>query len=206
MSITPAELQQVERRPKQECPDERIVRECLAGSEGAWSELIDRYKNLIYSIPLKYGFSRDDAADIFQEVCIGLVSQLATVKDPKALPKWLMQVTAHKCFHWNNKAKRTTLLEDGVEDAPEFQAPPEVVEIMRQSEQEQAIREAIGRMPDRCQRLVQMLFFEDPPRPYREVASDLGVAIGSIGLFRQSCIQQLRKALSEIGVQSIDKI
>jgi RNA polymerase sigma factor (sigma-70 family) len=206
MSITPTDVQPVSSRPKNDNHEAKLVSECLAGSEAAWSELIDRYKNLIFSIPLKYGFSRDDAADIFQEVCIGLVSQLHTVKDPRALPKWLMQVTAHKCFHWNNRLKRNATSELHDDEDPKFQTPAEMVDILRQADQEQKIREVIGRMPDRCQRLVNMLFFEDPPRPYKEVASDLGVAIGSIGLFRQRCIQQLRKGLSDIGVESIDKI
>jgi DNA-directed RNA polymerase specialized sigma24 family protein len=54
--------------------------------------------------------------------------------------------------------------------------------------------------------LVKLLFFEDPPRPYREVAAELRVAVGSIGLLRQRCIHQLRKSLSEIGVSSIEKL
>jgi len=31
--------------------DTRLVRECLSGSEQAWSLLIEKYKALIYSIP-----------------------------------------------------------------------------------------------------------------------------------------------------------
>jgi hypothetical protein len=48
----------------------KLVQECLRGKQEAWNELIDRYKNLIYSIPNKYGLSRDEAADIFQAVCM----------------------------------------------------------------------------------------------------------------------------------------
>ena len=44
----------------------RLVRECLDGDPNAWAELIDKYKNLIYSIPIKYGLTRDEAADIFK--------------------------------------------------------------------------------------------------------------------------------------------
>jgi len=50
--------------------DARLIKDCLEGSESAWSALISKYKNLIFSIPMKYGFSRDDAADVFQAVCL----------------------------------------------------------------------------------------------------------------------------------------
>ena len=53
-------------------PDARLVSECLGGSEEAWRALIFKYKNLIFSIPVKYGFSTDDATDIFQGVCLDL--------------------------------------------------------------------------------------------------------------------------------------
>src|SRR5271155_1959372 len=72
-------------------PDTRLVRECVRGSEEAWSALIDKYKNLIFSIPIKYGFSPDDATDVFQSVCLDLLTELPKLREPKALPKWIMQ-------------------------------------------------------------------------------------------------------------------
>ena len=35
--------------------DTPLVKECLRGEEAAWSELVSKYKNLIFSIPIKYG-------------------------------------------------------------------------------------------------------------------------------------------------------
>src|SRR5690348_10942592 len=78
--------------------DEKLVRACVQSDQEAWGALIDRYKNLIFSIPIKYGFSREDAADLFQAVCVELLQALPKLREPKALPKWLMQVTAHKCL------------------------------------------------------------------------------------------------------------
>ena len=66
-------------------PDTRLVQECLAGNEMAWAALIDKYKNLIYSIPVRWGFSQSDASDIFQSVVAELLSHLGSLRDPKAL-------------------------------------------------------------------------------------------------------------------------
>jgi hypothetical protein len=38
-------------QPPEEWSNTRIVSECLSGDERAWSALLDRYKNQIYSIP-----------------------------------------------------------------------------------------------------------------------------------------------------------
>lgn len=179
-------------------PDERLVRGCISGSEIAWAALIDKYKNLIYSIPVKYGFSADDAADIFQSVCVELLSELPKLRNPKALPKWIIQVASHKCFHHKRQSQRMTPADpDG--ELPEQSAPAKAEHILRQAEEEQKLRQAMADLPPRCRRLVHMLFFEDPPRPYQAIASELGLAPGSIGFIRQRCLDRLRRRLEEVG-------
>jgi DNA-directed RNA polymerase specialized sigma24 family protein len=44
-----------------------------------------------------------------------------------------------------------------------------------------------------------MLFFEDPPRPYDEVAKELQLATGSIGFTRSRCLKKLKQLLQEKG-------
>jgi DNA-directed RNA polymerase specialized sigma24 family protein len=43
-----------------------------------------------------------------------------------------------------------------------------------------------------------MLFFEQPPLPYEEVAKRLGLATGSIGFIRSRCLHRLQKLLQEL--------
>jgi RNA polymerase sigma factor (sigma-70 family) len=164
-------------------PDARLVRECLDGNEEAWSALIDKYKNLIFSIPIKYGFSQDDATDIFQSVCLELLSELPKLREAQALPKWIMQITAHKCFHRKQQQQRVELSDPN----------DEVLERSTPS------RQAMAELPERCRQLVHMLFFVEPARPYQEIAAELGIAVGSIGFIRQRCLEKLRKRLLETG-------
>jgi RNA polymerase sigma factor (sigma-70 family) len=178
--------------------DTQLVKECLRGNEEAWSALIDTYKKLIFSIPIKYGFSRDDATDIFQAVCIELLSEIPKLRKPKALPKWIMQVAAHKCFHHKQQTQRMEAREPG-DDAFESSVPARAEGILREAEQEQALRDALRELPPRCQRLIEMLFFEEPPRPYEQLAGELGLSTGSVGFIRQRCLERLRKRLSEAG-------
>ncbi|HKV05036.1 MAG TPA: sigma-70 family RNA polymerase sigma factor [Candidatus Acidoferrales bacterium] len=178
--------------------DRRLVAECLQGNDEAWSALVDKYKNLIFSIPIKYGFSADDATDVFQAVCLELLSQLPKLRKPEALPKWIIQVTAHKCFHGKKQRQRTEV-SDPNDPTFERSTAPRAEGILRQAEDEQSLREAVSGLSPRCQQLIRMLFFEDPARPYQEVAQALGIATGSIGFIRQRCLERLRKRLLESG-------
>jgi len=180
-------------------PDERLVRECCKGNQEAWSALIEKYKNLIFSIPIKFGLSRDDAADVFQTVCVELLAGLPNLREPKALPKWLMQTSYHQCLRW--KRNRLNLLDDaqGIEET-RAGSPEELPEEMfNQIQREQSVREAMAALPPRCNQMVAMLFFEDPPRPYEEIAKQLQLATGSIGFIRGRCLKKLRQLLEEKG-------
>jgi RNA polymerase sigma factor (sigma-70 family) len=178
--------------------DERLVQECLAGDERAWNTLIDKYKRLIYSVPVKYGFSPDDAGDIFQNVCIDLFTNLSKLRKIESLRSWLITVATHKCFHWKKQQKNDVEL-DAMEQemAEELAAAPVVV--MQEVQEEQAVRDAIERLTPRCAELVKLLFYEQPPVPYTEVAQKLGLATGSIGFIRGRCLTRLQKILGELG-------
>src|SRR5580658_5904877 len=92
--------------------EDRLVKECLRGNEEAWSALVDRYKNLVYSIPLKYGITGDDSSDIFQAVFFELLSHMSEIRQPKALPMWLIQTASRKCIALKRGNSRFTALED----------------------------------------------------------------------------------------------
>lgn len=181
--------------------DERLVRECRKGSQAAWSALIEKYKNLIFSIPIKFGLPREDAADVFQAVCVDLLSSLPQLREPKAVAKWLMQTSFHKCLRW--KKERLHLVDDPeVLDGEHHASTEELPEQMfYQVQREQSVREALAALPPRCGRMVNMLFFDDPPRPYEEVAKQLGIASGSIGFIRGRCLKKLRQLLEEKGFE-----
>jgi RNA polymerase sigma factor (sigma-70 family) len=179
--------------------DARLVHECLKGNQEAWEALIDQYKNLIYSIPMKFQLGPDSAADIFQSVCVELLSELGSLREPKALPKWLMQVTSHKCIHLKRLEARSIPLEQDEEPPEQGEPALDAEQILGEAQQEQILRDTIAALPPRCARLVEMLFFQEPPLPYADVADRLGIATGSIGFIRGRCLKRLRKELESRG-------
>jgi RNA polymerase sigma factor (sigma-70 family) len=182
--------------------DEQLIGRCLKGDQEAWSALIDKYKNLIYSIPIKLGMHQD-AGDIFQSVCVDLLSELPRLREHRALPKWLMQTCYHKCLRYQRAADRLVeLAPEGTDSnaAPPASNPDDLPEHMLvQLEQEQILRDAISELPEKCERMVRLLFFEFPPRPYENIAEELGMATGSIGAIRGRCLAYLRKRLEKGG-------
>ena len=186
------------RRADETWPDNRLVHECLDGNDSAWAALIEKYKRLVGSIPAKYQLSPDDAADVFQQVWTDLYCDLGRLERVEGLRSWLITAAARRCLLSKKRRRRTVQL-SGVE----YELPdglPDASAIHAEAEREQNIREAIQGLSPRCRKLVAMLFFEEPPRPYIEVARELGLAEGSIGFIRGRCLAKLRAAIEEAGV------
>jgi len=177
--------------------DEELLRDCLQGNEHAWAALVDRYRNLVYSVPVKYRMAPEDAADIFQAVWTDLFAELPRLRNAGALRSWLITVTGHKCYQWKKQyALQVNPAESGVEPV-DPQAT--FLEWKQEVEREQMLRDAVAELPARCQEMVRLLFFEQPPLPYKVVAERLGLAEGSIGFIRGRCLQKLRVVLEKMG-------
>ena len=142
--------------------------------------------------------SPDDASDVFQNVCVDLFTNLSKLRKVESLRSWLITVATHKCFHFKKQQRGQDVELDAMEQemAEEIAPAPEV---LQEIQEEQAVRDAIVKLSPRCAQLVQLLFFEQPPVPYNEVAQKLGLATGSIGFIRGRCLNRLQKILAELG-------
>jgi RNA polymerase sigma factor (sigma-70 family) len=114
-----------------------------------------------------------------------------------------MQTCYHKCLHYQRAAERLVGLDlegtDSDSALPASSADELPEQMLVQLEQEQILRDAISELPGKCERMVRLLFFEIPPRPYENIAEELGMATGSIGAIRGRCLAYLRKRLEKMG-------
>lgn len=175
--------------------DELLVSACLAGDDGAWTVLIDRYKQLIYSFPRRYGAGPHDAADVFQQVCFELFAALPRLRNQHSVRAWIMTVAAHESYRWKRRHQLRARLEG---DPPETTPCPTPTpsRLLESAESEQAVRDALTQLSPRHRELVRLLFYEDPPVPYHAVARRLGLTTGSVCFIRMRCLKKLGRLLA----------
>jgi RNA polymerase sigma factor (sigma-70 family) len=170
--------------------DPELIEACLKGNSDAWETLIRRYQNLIYSVPMQYHFSVQDAADIFQSVCLILLQKLKTLRKLESLSSWLYVTTKRNCWKLSKKKE----LEIPFDHNPDLiSVEPEEDRVILQYQIKRALRE----LPSRCQKLLTALYYSDPPLSYEEVSARLGIPFGSIGPTRARCLERLRKQMIE---------
>lgn len=170
-----------------------LLQRCVAGDERAWSALVARYENLVYSEALRVGLSELDAGDVFQYVWIELHRSLPRLRSAEGLARWL--VVATRRHSYKVAAQRRRLLPDISSDMVDPGLLPDAA--VEELELRQRLERALEVLGGVCEQLLRLLFFQPRPLAYQQIARRTGLAIGSIGPIRLRCLTRLRRVLEE---------
>jgi RNA polymerase sigma factor (sigma-70 family) len=183
--------------------DRYLIASCLEGHAAAWEALITRYQRLIYSVPLKLRLSQDDAADIFQSVCLKLYEKLQTLRDHEKLSSWLITTATRESWRTATRNHRESLsVNSDQESGSELSSRiadtrPLADEQKEMLERQQVVRQAVAALPERCRDMLDMLFYRKDELSYAEIARRMCMPISSVGPTRARCLEKLRKLLQD---------
>jgi RNA polymerase sigma factor (sigma-70 family) len=174
---------------------EQLVAAARAGDAAAWDDLVDRYLPLVTAVIGRFRLSSSDADDVNQTVWLRLVEHLDGLREPRALPGWLVTTTRNEALQLIRRRARdlpvdpgATAAFDGVGDHA-----PDVDEALVSDLRAQALRDALDELPPKRRELL-LLLLVDPPLPYEEISARLGIPKGSIGPTRARALEQLRSS------------
>jgi RNA polymerase sigma factor (sigma-70 family) len=177
-----------------------LVMAATAGDQSAWNSLVIRFTPLVLSVVSRYRMSEPDAADISQTVWLRLVQHLPELRQPAALPGWIVTTASNECLRVIRIRQRTASFDPLVE-------PPRnrgtVTQIssgdidtdLLADERHEALLTAFAELPDKHRELLALLL-TDPPLSYAEISNRLGMAIGGIGPTRARALERLRRSPS----------
>ena len=170
-----------------------LVARARAGDKQAWDALVERYAPLIWSICHKYRLGPADADDVGQTVWTCLVAQLDKLREPAALPGWLVTTTRRECVRVVRAAHEphAVICPLDAENIPDGQADAAEQDLLA-AERHAALRQAFADLSPHGQQLIAMLI-ADPPVPYAEISARLGISVGSIGPTRSRCLDKMRR-------------
>ncbi len=171
-----------------------VVAEARAGTGEAWETLIRRFGGLVAAIARRCRLSDADVAEVCQTTWLRLVENLDRIEQPESLGAWLATTSKRESLRI---ATRRVVL--SVTDAVHLMADDDLDPLdagLLRNEQLTMIRMATQRLAPSCQRLLGLLMGDDD-LPYKEIAEQLSMPIGSIGPTRGRCLERLRQILAE---------
>jgi RNA polymerase sigma factor (sigma-70 family) len=163
------------------------------GDESALDDLVRVMSPVLWHVVRACGLDKETAEDVVQNTWLTLVKGADSVRDPQAITRWLCTAARREAWRVSKAATRTRPVEDEVLDARmPVQTSPES-EVVAHDENSLHWA-ALGRLPERCQKLLRIVAWE--PRPdYNSVAAGLQMPVGSIGPTRRRCLDKLRVEL-----------
>jgi RNA polymerase sigma factor (sigma-70 family) len=168
-----------------------LVAAAARGEQQAWNALVDRYLPLVRSVTRAYRLAERDAEDVSQTVWLRLVEHLEGIREPRALPKWLMTTAKHEALRLIRSGARELPVDPLTDPTIGGADHVEIAADLLRAERHQALRDGMAELSPEDRQLLALLA-ADPPLSYREISSRLGMPIGSIGPTRSRCLARLR--------------
>lgn len=166
--------------------DMELIERCIQGEQEAWKDLVARYERLVYSVAYVTCPRGEDVSDIFQQVWLELYQQLDDLRNVQALPAWLITVTRRRAY-------ALLRARHGSEPLDEEMAAVDVSLI--HIEHEHMIERALSQLPDRCRKLIGLLYFDSNEPSYSQIARNMDMPEASIGPTRARCLEKMRKLI-----------
>ena len=83
-----------------------LVKSTLQGDISAFEEIVDAYKNRLFSFLVKLTLSRQDAEEIMQEVFIRAYTHLEKYDERWMFSTWIFRIALNTYKTWQRNAKR----------------------------------------------------------------------------------------------------
>jgi RNA polymerase sigma factor (sigma-70 family) len=173
-----------------------LVAAAEQGDEGAWGEIVDRYTPLVVTVVLPYRLSSTELQDVAQTVWLRLIEHLGDIREPRALPKWLITTAKREALRYVTASKRMrpTDLEDDMWTSRLCTEDDSDADLVR-AERHAALLEGFAALSPRQRQLLALLS-EDPPASYAEISRRMGIPVGAIGPTRARALERLRRTPS----------
>ena len=178
-----------------------LVRRAAQGERRAWERLVDQYARLIWAITRDFKLGESDAADISQATWLRLLEHINRIEHPDRVGSWLAATARNECLRSLAARKKVVLADDDVTLDSAAVHAPEVDARLLAAERAQVVREALSRLPQKWQQMLELLM-SDPPVSYAEISDQLGLPVGSIGPTRKRCLAKLHELLHSTGTDT----
>ncbi len=173
-----------------------LVDAAAAGDENAWHEIVDRYTHLLASVIRGFRLTAAETQDVAQTVWLRLVEHLGSLREPRALPMWIITTSKRESLRCLADRRRTVPYDplDPSWAAPSAEGAEPDADLLR-AERHEALLAGLAELPAR-QRELLALFVADPPLSYAEISQRTGIPVGSIGPTRGRALERLRQTLA----------
>jgi RNA polymerase sigma factor (sigma-70 family) len=142
--------------------DQHYINLILNGDASAFSILVDRYKDLVFSLTIKMLKNREEAEEVSQDTFIKVYKSLPKFKGDSKFSTWIYKIAYNSCLDRLKKNKKF-YNNVPIDEFTEHQVKTidNALENLETKEREQAIQDCIALLPSEDGFLLTLYYFEE---------------------------------------------
>jgi RNA polymerase sigma-70 factor (ECF subfamily) len=161
--------------------DVELVERHRCGDLQAFDEVYGRFGEMVYNLAVRLSGSRDDAADLTQEIFLRIYRHLGSFGGRSTLKTWVFRVAVNHCRdRLSRHVPPMQSIDDGVEEGGVAIADPArgPEELAVAADQGRRVAQGLARLPQVFREAVVLRDLEG--LSYEEIAEVLGVRVGTV--------------------------
>ena len=173
----------------QKLSDAEVLKRYAAGEEAAFREIVNRYKNGLYTFLRRFLNQHDLVEDAFQETFIQLFTSLESYDTNRPLRPWLFTIAANKAKDLLRERHRKSAITIGtMADSQEMSFDDVLNSLtsdtsipydkLERSEASLQVRQIIADMPENLREILILAYFNK--FSYKQIAHILSIPIGTV--------------------------
>ncbi|MFD0991323.1 RNA polymerase sigma factor [Mariniflexile jejuense] len=165
--------------------DQHYINLVISGDTNAFSVLVDRYKDLVYTLTLRMLKNREEAEEVSQDTFIKVYKSLNKFKGDSKFSTWIYKIAYNSCLDRLKKNKKF-FNDVPIDQFTEHQIKTidNVLHHLEIKEQEQTIQDCIALLPSDDAFLLTLFYFEEQSLDEISKAMNLSPNNVKVKLFR----------------------
>ena len=159
--------------------DQYIIEKIINGDTNAYSVLVDRYKDLVYTLALRMVKNREEAEEVSQDTFIKVYKSLDKFKGDSKFSTWIYKVAYNTCLDRIKKYKKEQLSIQ-IDEFTErhLKTVETVLDTIEKEEKSKAIKQCLELLPSDDAFLLTLFYFEE--QSLEEIANIIGLTANNV--------------------------
>jgi len=154
--------------------DQHYIRLVKEGDTNAFAVLVDRYKDMVFTLSLKMLKDREEAEEVAQDTFLKIYKSLSKFNSESKFSTWMYKVAFNTCLDRLKKNKRSqpvTAMDEFTEQ--EAISLMNVLDSIEERERKQVIQDCLHCLPGEDSFLLTLFYFEE--QSLEEIANIIGI-------------------------------
>ena len=180
--------------------DEYYIREILKGDSGSFSQLVEKYGHLAFSLSMKILNQREDAEEAAQDAFIKAYNSLGSFQSNSTFKTWFFRIVYNTSISRLRARKNIEVKFDDVKISDsEIQSTEGAIGQLNTNDRQRYLESGLQRLEPEEQALLKMYYYDDFSMDEVSVITGLSVSNVKVKIHRsrKKLLQELRCVLKD---------